>query len=170
MRKLKLPLLFAIFAAFALPFAAHAATMSDGDFVEQATMGGLFEIQSSQLALNKAQDAKAKEFAQKMIDDHTKINDELKSKLPNTGAKDVVLPTNLDAKHSALLTQLQSATPENFDSLYEKVQVDGHNEAVKLFKGYLRHGKDATLKSFAGENLSTLKMHQNDAKKLQAGR
>ena len=55
--------------------AAFAAT--DNDFVDKAAEGGIAEIETSRLALEKSQSADIKAFANMMITDHSKANDEL---------------------------------------------------------------------------------------------
>ena len=54
---------------------AFAAT--DNDFVDNAAAGGIAEIETSRLALEKSQSADIKAFANMMITDHGKANDEL---------------------------------------------------------------------------------------------
>jgi putative membrane protein len=56
---------------------AMAQEMSAQDFVTEAASGGLFEVQSSQLALEQAQRDDVRTFAQQMVADHTAANDEL---------------------------------------------------------------------------------------------
>ena len=51
---------------------AQASTISARDFVHKASIANQFEIESSQLALDKAQSSEVKSFAQRMVDDHTK--------------------------------------------------------------------------------------------------
>src|SRR3954447_10075822 len=64
------------------------------DFATKAGAAGMFEIQSSQLALSKSQNADVKAFAQKMVDDHTKAADELKTAAASQG---VTVPAAMDA-------------------------------------------------------------------------
>jgi putative membrane protein len=51
---------------------------AEKDFVDKAAAGGMFEVQVAQLALQKSQSSTVKSFAQRMVDDHTKVNDQLK--------------------------------------------------------------------------------------------
>ena len=46
---------------------------STQDFVTEAAMGGMFELESSKLAVQKA-DGPVKEFASQMVSDHTKAS------------------------------------------------------------------------------------------------
>ncbi len=69
---------FAAFIATALAGPAFAQQMSAQDFVNMAAVGGMFEVQSSQLALNKTQDNRVRDFAQHMIQDHTQASEKLR--------------------------------------------------------------------------------------------
>ena len=64
-------------------------------FWNEAAQGGMTEVELSNLALQKSQNEEVKTFAQMMVDDHTKANDELKMLAQN---KSVTLPTKLNDK------------------------------------------------------------------------
>ena len=89
---------------------------SSQDFVTQAVISDMFENQSSKLALEKS-DEKTKAFAQKMIDDHKKTSDELKS-VVQTGDMKLTLPTELDSSHQIKLDNLKSLSGEDFTKQY----------------------------------------------------
>jgi putative membrane protein len=135
-----------------------------GGFATKAHGAGLFEIQSSQLALTKSQSADIKAFAQKMIDDHSKADDELKTAAQSQGG--ITLTDQLDAGSQENLQKLQAASGADFDSLYVQLQTQGHIEAVGLFSGYAQSGEAGALKDFATRTLPTLKDHYNMVIKL----
>src|SRR5262245_50632425 len=58
----------------AAPAPSAAAPPSAGTFVEKAAIAGMFEVESSRIAIDRVNDPKLKEFAQMMVDDHTKAN------------------------------------------------------------------------------------------------
>lgn len=74
--------------------AAWAQGMTAQDFVNQAASGGLFEVQSSELALQKSQDANVQEFAKQMITDHTANNQEL---IATAQAEGLTVPTQISS-------------------------------------------------------------------------
>jgi putative membrane protein len=156
-----------IFAAIVIPLCAQAQIPSAQEFVTNAAIGGMFEVQSSQIALDRSNDKNVRKFARMMVNDHTKVNDELKTKMQAPGETDNQLPTALDAQHQAIIDQLKHAAPENFDRFYIQAQVDAHTDAVNLFRTYAKAGDDQILKTFAIENLPTLQMHLSHIKTLQ---
>jgi putative membrane protein len=133
-------------------------------FVEKAAIGDMFEIQSSKLALDKSEAKEVDNFAQKIVDDHTKTSDQLKSIVGNL--QGLQLPQQLDSKHQGMLTQLQNASGQQFHQLYRKQQIDAHQEAVQLFETYSKNGQNKELQNFASSTLPHLKEHLQMAQAL----
>ncbi|MBA1145397.1 DUF4142 domain-containing protein [Mesorhizobium neociceri] len=161
---MKTPLILASLATatamiFALPaFAADSAQ----DFVDKATAGGMFEVDSSKIAEGTAHDQAVKDFAHKMIDDHGAANAKLET---IAGEQKLTIPKELDAKHKADLDTLKTAK-DDVDKPYVQMQRDAHSEAVTLFESYAKDGDNAQLKTFATETLPTLKMHKDMIEKI----
>lgn len=141
--------------------APAAAVVKAPEFVKAAAISDMFEIQSSQLALEKGKGAEVKRFAQHMIDDHKKASEKLKSV-----AADMPIPTQLDEKHAAMITQLKSLSGAEFDRVYLDMQKAAHWEAVLLFEQYSKSGDTPKLKQFAEQTLPTLKEHWSEVQKL----
>ena len=131
-------------------------------------MSDMYEVQAGKLAAEKGQSDAVKQFGQQMVDAHTKTTEELTGIVKTKNIK-VDPPTNLDAKHQKLIDDLNSATADNFDKAYAKQQVDGHQEAVALFKKYAARGDNPDVKQFAEKTLLTIQHHLDEAKKLPSG-
>jgi putative membrane protein len=149
---------------FAVPAFAQDAAMTPQGFAEVAASSNMFEIASSQAALEKASGAEARSFAEHMIADHTKAGEEMK---PAAEAEGVTIPEALNKKHQAQLDQLTPLDGEQFDEAYITAQVAAHEEAIALFEGYSANGAPGTLKEFATKTLPTLKSHLEDVQKLK---
>jgi len=137
-----------------------AASMQVSDpqeFATMATVSNLFEIQSSELALEASESEAVKEFAQHMIEDHTAASQEMMAAAEQQGG--VSLPDGLDEAHQEQLAQLQAASGDEFDQMYIQMQVQAHEMAVSLFSSYAESGEDGPLKTFASETLPTLQEH-----------
>src|SRR5437764_6945175 len=76
----------------------------DVEFVLDAAKGGMAEVELGKLAAERAKSDEVKKFAQRMVDDHTKAGDQLKSIAERKGIK---LPQDMDAKEKALMMRLQ---------------------------------------------------------------
>src|SRR3569832_1564497 len=82
---------------------------TDQNFVKKAAQGGMAEVELGKLATQKASSDDVKKFGQRMVDDHTKANDQLKQ---IAGSKGISLPTDLDAKDQALKDRLSKLDGE----------------------------------------------------------
>jgi putative membrane protein len=136
-------------------------------FVEKAAIGDMYEIESSRIALDKASNNAFKELAQRIVDDHTKTSNELKSLA--RGIQGLRIQEKMDAKHEKMINELRSASDQQFAQLYRNQQIAAHNEAVQLFEQYSKNGKNAELKSFAEKTLAALKEHRQMAQSLPRG-
>jgi putative membrane protein len=138
--------------------ATSTAAVAPGDkrFVEKAASAGMAEVQAAQLAEQKTQDPKVKEFAQQMITDHSAANKQLQTIAEQKG---LTIPTALDAKDQKQLDKLQNLTGAKFDRAYMKDQARDHEEVLKLLQKEAKNGKDADLKSFADQTIPTIQKH-----------
>ncbi len=138
---------------------------STQDFVTEAAISDMFEIQSSKLAIQKGSDAAINTFANQMITDHGKTSAEVGS-LIGSGKVNAKPPSVLDNSHQAMLDNLQSLNGANFRKEYLADQVKGHKDAVDLFKRYAKGGENADLKQFAATTLPTIEHHLDMAQTL----
>jgi putative membrane protein len=133
------------------------------DFVTEAAQSDMFEIQSSQLAQQKSDNAQVKSFAQQMVTDHTKTTDELK---PLAQQANVTPPTQMSSSQQSMLDKLKSLNGGDFSKQYVDDQVSGHKDAVSLFERYGKGGDNGPLKSWATQTLPTLQHHLDMANQL----
>ncbi|OZI36140.1 DUF305 domain-containing protein [Bordetella genomosp. 1] len=150
--------------AAATPKAADAKLDSaDRDFLENAAQSGHLEIEGSKLALEKAHSQDVKTFAQKMIDDHGKVGQQLATLAKSKGYEP---PTGPSMMQQARLKTL-GMRDDGFDKAYaEEIGVSAHEDAVKLFEKASKEAKDADVKKFAADTLPALKQHLDMAKTL----
>jgi len=133
------------------------------DFVTQTATGGIAEVELGRLAQNKAQNAEVKNFARKMVQDHSNANTELKAL---AGKKNVTLPIEMDAEHKALRDKLAKLSGAEFDREYMKGQVVSHERTVGLFQRQADKGSDPDVKSWATKTLPNLRMHLEMAREI----
>jgi putative membrane protein len=138
---------------------------STQDFVTQAAVSDMFEIDSSKLAQANSQDAKVKSFAAKMVTDHTATSTELKG-LVSSGKVKAGVPAAMDSSHKSKLEKLQGLKGQDFDKQYDSDQEAAHKNAVSLFERYSKGGDNADLKAFATNTLPHLREHLKMAEDL----
>ncbi|HEX8422097.1 MAG TPA: DUF4142 domain-containing protein [Pyrinomonadaceae bacterium] len=137
---------------------------SDRKFAMMAAMGGMAEVETARLALTKASSDEVKQYAQKMIDDHTAANAEL---MQITSTKNLTLPTAPDAKHRAMIAKMEKLSGAEFDRQY--IMMAGHKDhqkMEKLFRDESMRGRDADLKAFAAKTLPVVQQHLQMARDL----
>lgn len=139
-------------------------TEDDADFAVEAASGGMMEVELGTLALTKASSAQVKQFAQMMVDDHTKANNELKDLAQR---KNITLPTTMADKHQRKYDKLNEKSGADFDKDYMDLMVDDHKEDVKKFEDEAEDGKDADVKTWASSKVATLKHHLEEAQRVQ---
>lgn len=127
-------------------------------FVALAVPGNLFEIESSQLALDRPVSPAVKAFARRMIDDHAAAGVRLREAI--AAARVAAPPEKLDARRIAQLEALRAAPDGAFESAYLDLQGKAHDEAVALFAGYAAGGENAALRALASELLPRLREHR----------
>lgn len=140
--------------------ATSAKAGADHRFVMEAAEGGLAEVELGKLAKDKASSDQVKEFAKRMVDDHSKANDELKS---IAQSKSITLPSAVNAKDKALNDRLSKLSGEQFDRAYMRHMVQDHRKDVAAFRTESKSGKDADVKAFAAKTLPTLEEHLKQA-------
>lgn len=129
----------------------------DRDFVQKAATGGLAEVKMSKLALDRSQSPQVKEFAQKMIQDHSKANDELKQ---IARKQNIRVPAELTPEQKMTYDKLKQLSGNDFDRMYMEVMARDHQAAVDAFTQQADEGTNPALKQFASQTLPTLKQHE----------
>lgn len=142
--------------------AADKGTSDPATFVKKAALGGMTEVEVAKLAESKGQDAKVKAFAQRMVKDHDKANQELATL---ASAKGWQVPTSLDAEHKAVVEKLNAKSGAEFDAAYSQQMMADHDKTIALFEGGSR-ASDAELAAWAKATLPTLKEHKQLAHAL----
>ncbi|HEX8188389.1 MAG TPA: DUF4142 domain-containing protein [Pyrinomonadaceae bacterium] len=137
--------------------------MSDQKFVMFAAMGGMAEVEMGRLAAQKGASEDVRQFGQRMVDDHTKANEEL---MRIVSPKGMTPPAMLDAKHQAAMQKMSALSGEKFDREYAKMMVGDHKKTVGEFQKEAGRGADPDLKAFAAAQLPALQEHLRMAQRL----
>jgi putative membrane protein len=138
---------------------------ADKDFLENAAQGGHTEVEGSKMAQTKSSNADVKQFADKMVQDHTKANQELVALASKKGYTPPDEPSLIQRTKLKALSVLDG---HSFDKMYaSQIGVSAHEDTVQLFQKEAADGKDADVKAWAAQTLPTLQQHLEMAKALQ---
>src|SRR4051812_11651975 len=140
-----------------------ALNADDRAFLEKAAVGGKAEVELGQLAQQKAQSEDVKQFAQRMVADHSQANSDLLS----MGDKmNLTLPTALDDKTQKEKNRLSKLNGAKFDKEYMHLMIDDHQKDVDEFQKESQNAINSDVKSFASKTLPTLQQHLDLAKSI----
>lgn len=141
------------------------------EFIQHAAADGMAEVQLGQLASERGSSAEVKKFAQMMVRDHSKANDELKQAVSRF---DVQLPTQIDDKHRNLRDKLSNLQGAEFDREYMNAMVDGHEEVAErlddranLAADPSRGGLESAVNQWASKTLPAVQQHLREAREIR---
>ena len=138
----------------------HSLARGDRKFVEEAAAGGMAEVAMGNVAQQKAGNDAVKQFGSRMVTDHTKANDELKSIASNKG---IELPSSPTKGQQRDIEKMGKKSGADFDKDYMKHMVSDHKKDVKEFQKEAKSGKDPELQAFAQKTLPILQEHLQQA-------
>lgn len=133
-----------------------SSDMADKVFLKKAMQGSMAEIQLGQLALTKSSNDQVKQFAQKMIDDHGKLNDQAK---PVAMQNNVPVPAGPSKKDKAVMAKLQTMSGAAFDKAYIQDMVKDHQADDKDFKTEAMSGQNSSIKDLASQGEPIIASH-----------
>ena len=131
-------------------------TPMDKTFATKAAQGGIFEVKSSEIALQKTHNKQVMNVARRMVKEHSAANAELK-----TAAQDAKtsIPSKTDPMHAAIIAKLSGLSGAAFDKAYMASQEKAHTDTVNLFEKEIAMGKSANFTAFATKNLPEIEDH-----------
>lgn len=137
--------------------AANTPSMNDRDFVKKALEGGDAEVQLGQLAQQKSQSDDVKQFAQKMVQDHTQMGDQLMKPLAKQLGADQ--PKGLSKKDKQLMAKLESLSGPQFDDEYIKAMMKDHRQDLKDFKSEAQMTQNPNVKQAVQQGETVISQH-----------
>jgi putative membrane protein len=138
-------------------------TMKDKMFLRKASEGGMAEVQLGQLAAEKADSADVKAFGQKMVTDHTALNNQMK---PIAQSMGVMAPKRLSKEDQAEYDKLNSLSGKDFDMEYLAYMVKDHHKDLREFREESQNAADPALKDAVTKGEQVIHEHSMMVDKL----
>ena len=142
---------------------AQTTSASDKMFLHKASEGGYAEVQLGQLAASKGNSDEVKKFGQKMVDDHSALNEQMK---PFAEAAGLKAPTKLAPKDQAEYDKLNGLSGDDFDKEYLAYMRKDHHMDLREFRKEESTTTDARLKDAVAKGESVIKEHTEMVDKL----
>lgn len=128
----------------------------DRQFIIDAAHGGMAEVRLGELALRRSTSPEVKRFAQQMIEEHSRANEELMRLAKQKG----VTPPATPSKYEAAMKRLMQLSGESFDRAYmNEAGVNSHLESTAVYQRQAELGQDSDLKAFAAKILPRVQGH-----------
>jgi putative membrane protein len=145
--------------------APHQVNNTDALFAQLAAAGGLAEVEFGKLAGQKTDGKEVKDFADRMVRDHSAANAKLKDLAE---AAKIPLPDAITQDDAGVKNWLGSLKGAPFEIAYIKSQIVDHQKTAQLLEWEIDSGEDAALQRFAAETLPTVLDHLQLAQQIQA--
>ena len=140
------------FSFAGLAMAQNPISAKDKIFMKKAAKGGMMEVAMGKLAEQNGQSDDVKSFGKRMVTDHSKANDELKSIAQQEGIK---LPSK------------EPTEKWSSDNAYMNMMVKDHEKDLAEFQAEARDGSDPDVKNFADKTAKVVQEHLDLAKETQ---
>jgi putative membrane protein len=170
--------------------AGSGISASDKNWVNDQLSDGMAEVELAKMAKERASNPEVKQFAQMMIEDHTKAGDQLKQ-IATTYA--IPPDAKIDEKHKDVMDKLSKAAGSDFDKEYMNAMVDDHQDAVRDLRSRVDENRslsdritgknpessanvkpepadnhvDASINEWAANTLPTVERHLDRAKQIK---
>ncbi len=148
---------------------AHHSTITlatdTADYIRNAAMSDMFEVNAAKVALDKSQDFDVQRFARMALSDYGANGAALAATL-GEDAFEMTLPESLDDPHAALVNQLDSTADAEFDVAYMQAQIMAQETALRFHASYARTGRDQALRTYAREVVPQIRLRLTVAEQI----
>ncbi len=117
----------------------------------------------ARIAVGRGSSDEVKLFAQSMIADHSRANNEL---IALATSRALAVPMALEIQDRAAEAVLLGKTGDDFDKAYAHQQLAAHINAVALFEAEAQRGRDPQMRAWAAKMLPTLRDHKTRVKRM----
>jgi len=143
----------------------NQGTLDEGSFVQKAASANLHEIKMGEIGSKRATATEVKEFAQRMVKDHTEALEKLKKA---ARAAKIDVPSKQSKEHEDATAHLDKHEGKNFDAAFMRHMVSGHEKALKLHERGAKDVKNADVRKYAEDAVPVIREHLKLARKINA--
>ena len=132
---------------------SSSLSAKDRTFIHKAAKGGMMEVAMGNLAAQNGQSDDVKSFGKRMVTDHSKANEELKS---------------IAAKKGVKLPSKEPSGKWSSDKAYMDMMVKDHEKDLAEFQEEASTGTDPDVKKFSEDTAKVVQEHLDLAKQTQS--
>jgi putative membrane protein len=135
---------------------AQGLVRADSAFIRQATEGNLFELRLGNLAKTKGTNPAVRQFAQRMVTDHTTMQNQWGALVARNG---LPLKASLDPAHEQGALQLERLSGAEFDRVYMTSMIQAHQLDLNTFQTLGPTAQSAEVRQMAANGVPTIQQH-----------
>jgi putative membrane protein len=143
----------------------QADLRADASFLRDASSANMMEVRLGQSAQSKASNTAVKQFGQRMVNDHTNLENQLSSLVTTNGLS---LNRSLNSKHQDAVNRLNKLSGQAFDSAYMTMMVQDHQEDIAKFQTQSQSAKSTQVRTLATNALPVLQQHLSLATQVRS--
>lgn len=143
------------------------ASKADAAFIKKAANGGMTEVELGKIAAKNGKRDDVKNFGERMVKDHGKANDDLKSV---ASKMNIEIPDKVNAKHQAMIDKFSKMSGESFDAAYVKDMIEDHKKDIAEFEKAQGEVKNEDLKKFITDTIPVMKEHLEMVQKIDTAK
>ena len=132
-------------------------------YVAMAASSDMYEIQSGQLAQQRAQNPSLRTFGGMLVQHHTQTTQQLTAA---ARASNTPVPMQMMPLHAMMLERLRAQTGANFDRAFVAQQIMAHEMALNLHRNYSQAGDTPALRATAAAATPIIQSHLDQARQL----
>jgi putative membrane protein len=125
-------------------------------FIRHAGSSNLMEIRLGQAAQSKASNSAVKQFGQRMIDDHTRMQNQLTAVVNNSG---VTYTPAMESPHAQQVSRIEQLSGSEFDRAYMQAMIQGHQDDVNQFQTQSQSSNSTQIRNLTTSSLPVLQQH-----------
>jgi putative membrane protein len=144
---------------------SNALSTADKNLMMEVAKGGMMQLETSRLAVQKASNSEVRELAQAEVEEQTGLSAKLKE---IASAKGITLPETPDEEINQMLLTMQGlAKGRDFDAHYVREHgVAGHEKLDRVMSMVKSDASDANLKAVAKAAHPLVKTHLQVSRQL----
>ncbi len=140
-----------------------SVSSKDKKFVDKALRGGMLEVALGKEAARKTTNSEVKTFADRLVQDHTKANQQLTQIAQKEGLQ---VPNEMGSKMEKKLKSFAKLHGTDFDRKFLSLEVKDHKDDIKDFNNEAKGGSNPGIKDFASQTVPQLQEHLSMAQSL----
>ncbi len=134
----------------------QADVNADMAFIRHAGSSNLMEVRLGQVAQSRASNAAVRQFGQRMVDDHTRMQNQLSAVVNNTG---VSFTPAMDSRHQQQVSRIERLSGSEFDRAYMQAMIQGHQDDISQFQTQSQSARSTQIRNLASSSLPVLQQH-----------